>query len=148
MLNPQTKPTNTLRSRGSKKGEIMLSLTIQNLNDVAVFQCAGRITVEDEHLLRRAVLSQAPIGIAVLDLAQVTAVDAAGLGMLVALRAWANETGTGLKLMNLTPLVEETLKVTNLRSGFDICNVPEMIDLLCRASRMHQAATAVAATAA
>jgi anti-sigma B factor antagonist len=126
----------------------MLSLTIQNLNDVAVFHCIGRITIEDEHRLRRAVLSQSPIRMAVLDLAEVSGIDAAGVGMLMALRAWANETGARLKLMNLTPLVEETLQVTNLRSAFEICSVPEMIDLLCRASRMHQAQAAAGMAAA
>jgi anti-anti-sigma factor len=126
----------------------MLSLNIHNLSDVAVFQCTGRIVVEDEQRLRRAVLSQSPIRMAVLDLAPVTAIDAAGVGMLMALHAWASKTGTRLKLMNLTPRVEEILKVLNVRSAFEICSVPEMIDLLCRASRQHQAQVAAAMTAA
>lgn len=126
----------------------MLSLNIHNLSDVAVFQCTGRIVVEDEQRLRRAVLSQSPLRMAVLDLADVTAIDAAGVGMLLALHAWARQTGTRLKLMNLTPRVEEVLKVSNLRSAFEICSVPEMIDLLCRASRQHQAQAAAAMTAA
>jgi anti-anti-sigma factor len=116
----------------------MLSLSIHNLGDVAVFKCSGRITLEDEQRLRRAVLSQSELRMAVIDLADVTAIDAAGVGMLVSLRAWANETETSLKLMNLTPRVEEVLQVTNLRSAFEICSVPEMIDLLCRASRLHK----------
>src|SRR5919108_4938158 len=125
----------------------MLSLSIHNLGDVAVFKCSGRITVEDEQRLRRAVLSQSELRMAVIDLADVTAIDAAGVGILVSLRTWANETGTALKLMNLTPLVEEVLQVTKLRSQFRICSVPEMIDLLCRASRLHRAAAAAATVA-
>lgn len=126
----------------------MLSLSIHNLGDVAVFQCSGRIVVEDEHRLRRAVLSQAPLRMAVLDLAEVSAIDAAGVGALVPLHAWASNTGSCIKLMNLTPRVEEVLKLTNLWSRFEICSVPEMIDLLCRASRLHQVAVAAATTAA
>jgi anti-sigma B factor antagonist len=111
----------------------MLSLTIHNLGDVNVFKCAGRITANDGKALRKAVLCQLPSKMAVLDLAEITAVDAAGLGMLVELRAWANRTGTQLKLMNLTPRVEEVLRVTNLRGSFEVCSGREMLDLLCRA---------------
>lgn len=125
----------------------MLNLNIHNLNDVAVFQCSGRLVIEDEQRLRRAVLSQAPLRMAVLDLAEVTAVDAAGVGMLLALHAWARDTGTRLKLMNITPRVEEVLQVSNLRSAFEICSVPEMIQLLCRANRQHQAQAAAAMVA-
>ena len=126
----------------------MLSLHIQNLGDVAVLHCKGRITADEGERLRQAVLAQSPISMAVLDLAEVTAIDAAGVGMLAALRAWSNETNTILKLMNLTPRVEEVLHVTNLRSAFEICSVPEMIDLLCRASRLHRAEAAAATMAA
>lgn len=111
----------------------MLGLTIHNLGDVTVFQCLGRITANDGDAQRRAVFAQAPIQVAVLDLAAVSSVDAAGLGMLVGLRAWANATGTELKLMNLTPRVEELLEITNLRPAFEVCSGREMLDLLCRA---------------
>jgi anti-anti-sigma factor len=84
----------------------------------------------------------------VLDLAEVSAVDAAGVGMLVLLRLWANATGTKLKLMNLTPRVEEVLQLTKLRSAFEVCSVREMMDLLCRASRAVQAHTATASAVA
>jgi anti-anti-sigma factor len=117
----------------------MLSLNIHNLGDVAVLQCKGRITANEGPRLRQAVLSQSPLRVAVIDLAEISAIDAAGVGMLLSLRAWASDTNTALKLMNLTPLVEEVLQVSKLRSAFEICSVAEMIDLLCRASRLHQA---------
>jgi anti-anti-sigma factor len=112
----------------------MLSLTIHNLGDVTVFRCAGRISVEDGHALRNAVLVQPHILIAVLDLAGISAVDAAGLGILVSLRRWADATGTKLKLMNLIPRVEELLEVTKLKSAFEVCSVHEMFDLLCHSN--------------
>jgi anti-sigma B factor antagonist len=127
------------------KGAPMLSLKIQNLGDVTVFQCAGRITAEDENAFRKAVLAESHVRMVVLDLAEVSAVDAAGLGMLVAVRAWAKATGTELKLMNLTPRVEEVLQLTNLRSAFEVCSVREMFDLLCRASRRPSQFEAVSA---
>lgn len=113
-----------------------LNLTIQVLGDVAVLRCSGRITAEDTEDLRNAVLTPSDIHTVVLDLAEVSTVDAAGLGILASLRLWATETGTQLKLMNLAPLVEEVLEITNLKEQFEICSLSEMLDLLCRA--IHQ----------
>jgi anti-anti-sigma factor len=113
-----------------------LNLTIQVLGDVAVLRCSGRITAEDTEDLRNAVLTPSDIRTVVLDLAEVSSVDAAGLGILASLRLWATETGTQLKLMNLAPLVEEVLEITNLKEQFEICSLSEMLDLLCRA--IHQ----------
>lgn len=113
-----------------------LSLTIQILGDVAVLRCSGRITTEDSEELRRSVLAPPDVRTVVLDLAEVSSVDAAGLGTLVSLRNWATATGTQFKLMNLAPLVEEVLEITNLKQQFEICTLSEMLDLLCRA--IHQ----------
>jgi anti-anti-sigma factor len=113
-----------------------LNLTIQILGDVAVLRCTGRITSEDSAELREAVLAPPDSRTVVLDLAEVTSVDAAGLGTLVSLRNWATATGTKFKLMNLAPLVEEVLEITNLKQQFEICSLSEMLDLLCRA--IHQ----------
>ena len=110
----------------------MLSLTIQKLEDVTVIRCVGRMVIPYAEVLRNAVLRQLRIRTLVLDLADVIAV-AAGLGMLASLRAWARETRTELKLMNVTPKVEELLELTNLKSAFEICSGREMLALLCRA---------------
>ncbi|HZR29926.1 MAG TPA: STAS domain-containing protein [Terriglobales bacterium] len=112
----------------------MLSLTIHNLDDVTVFRCAGRITTEDETILRNAFLTQPKTRIAVLDLAEVSSVDPAGLGVFTSFRAWVNATGAELKLMNLSPGVEEVLDSAR-QSALEVCSVPDMIDLLCRAAR-------------
>jgi len=72
----------------------------------------------------------------VLDLAEIKAVDGAGLGWLVALRAWAKTTGTTLKLMNLNPKVVYLLELTHLLPLFEICSVKDMFELVCGA--FHQ----------
>lgn len=125
----------------------MLNLKIQNLGDVAVFRCAGRITAEDAEGLRKAVLAQSQLRVAVLDLADISAVDAAGLGMLAGLRNWAKGAGKQLKLMNIVPRVEEVLELTHLRSAFDVLSVREIMDLFCRAAHPVQAQTPALAMA-
>lgn len=111
----------------------MLKITTQNLGNATIFRCRGGITVEHADLLRMTVLKHVALRTAVLDLTGVIAIDAAGVGILVSLRWWARTTGRRLKLMNLTPRVEDLLELFNLRSAFEICSVPEMFSLLCLA---------------
>ena len=113
----------------------MLSLTVHILGDVTVFQCVGRITFAHADALRIAVIKQPRVRVAVLDLARVGAIDAAGLGMLVSLRKWSRSNGLTLKLMNLTPYVEYVLDITGLRSLFQTCSVEDMLELFCQANR-------------
>jgi anti-anti-sigma factor len=116
----------------------MLSFTVNNLGDVAIFECAGRITIEGGDALRSAVLRQPYVQVVVLDLKGVTKIDAAGLGVLASLRSWAKATGTELKLMNVAPRLERLLELTGLKSVLNICSAREMLDLWCRA--LHQTA--------
>ena len=116
----------------------MLRLTIQRLQDVTVFRCAGRLTFGHAETLRMAVLTHPRITKAVLDLADVSSLDAAGLGVLLSLRAWAQQSETAFKLMNSTPNIEKIFKLTQLSSAFDICSAREMLDLLCRALRQGE----------
>ena len=117
----------------NEKGAVMLSLKIHHLGEVAVFECSGRITAEDSSALRNAVLAQTDGHMVVLDLKEVSQIDAAGLGVLVGLRNWAQNSGKELKLMNLMPRVERVMEITRLRSVFSICSAREMLDLWCRA---------------
>jgi anti-sigma B factor antagonist len=115
-----------------------LRVSIRIFGDVSVLHCVGRITLSDEQLLRSAIRSRSESRAIVLDLAQVSAIDTAGLGTLVAIRGWAIATGVRLKLMNVTPRVEEVLHVTNLKAAFEVCSFREMMALLCRAIRLSQ----------
>jgi anti-sigma B factor antagonist len=122
----------------------MLSLTIHELGETIVFQCTGRMVFGECDILRRAVLSHPHNQVAVLDMAEVTAVDAAGLGLLVGLRNWACARGKQLKLLNLTPRLEKLLQITNLALIFDVCSARDMMDLY-RAMRLSTLATGYAA---
>jgi anti-sigma B factor antagonist len=116
----------------------MLKVAVQNLGDVTIFRCKGRIVFGRADRLSTAISRHPPLRIAVLDLAEATAIDAAGIGMLVSLRKWAKASDVRLKLMNLTPKIEDLLELTKLKSAFEICSVPEMLGLLCRAFEQSQ----------
>jgi anti-anti-sigma factor len=111
----------------------MLSFTINNLGDVAIFECKGRMTVESGDALRNAVLRQPYVQTVVLDMKEIRDIDAAGLGVLASLRGWAKGTGTEVKLMNLPPRVEKVLALTGLKTVFAICSARDIIELWCRA---------------
>lgn len=116
----------------------MLKVAVQNLGDVTIFHCKGRIVFGHADRLSNALSKHPSLRIAVLDLAEATAIDAAGIGMLVSLRKWAKASDVRLKLMNLTPKIEDLLELTQLKSAFEICSVPEMLGLLCRAFDQFQ----------
>jgi anti-anti-sigma factor len=111
----------------------MLGITSDNLGDITVLRCIGRIAFGYADRLLIAISKQPLCRITVLDLASVTDMDAAGIGTLVAARELAKVRGITLRLMNLTPRVEDLLELTHLRSIFEICSVAEMLNLLCRA---------------
>ena len=94
----------------------MLTVTVQNLGDIAILRCAGRIVRGEETALSCAAVRQQKRNI-ILDLTEVDAIDAAGIGLLVSLQA----AGIYLTLMNPTKQVREVLKVTNVESIFEIC---------------------------
>lgn len=123
----------------------MLSLTIQQLGDITIAHCAGRIAFPDARELRVALLRQLRTRTLILNLVGTVAIDAAGLGVLVSVRTWAKQTGRVLKLMNVTPWVERVLQLTKLKSEFEICTAREMLDLLCRA--IHQSESVPSETA-
>jgi anti-anti-sigma factor len=94
----------------------MLTVTVENLGEVTALHCMGRIVRGDETALLCAALRQ-EAGNMVLDLTQVDAIDAAGIGALVSLQA----AGIYLKLVNPAAPVREVLRVTRLDSIFEIC---------------------------
>ena len=108
----------------------MPKLTIHKLGATTVFRCNGRIGFGECHILRHAVFSHPHIAIAVLEMAEVPAIDASGLGFLVELRNWAFTNRIQLKLLNLTPRVANLLDITHLTPIFDVCSVRDVTDLL------------------
>ena len=109
----------------------MLSVHIENIGDMAVIECEGRIVQsEDAFKLREAVNLQADTLTIVLDLSEVSAIAGGGLGMLVFLQRWAQDHDIRLKLFNPRQSVRNTLEHASSMRGFDIATLDEMMALL------------------
>ena len=93
----------------------MLTVTIDNLAEFVVLRCRGRLVRREESTLLCAAVKHHGRDV-VLDLAEVSAIDAAGIGALLSLQA----AGIYLKLINLTEPVREVLRLTGMEAVFEI----------------------------
>ena len=116
---------------------MVLKIAVQNLGDIHVLRCHGRVVAGDAgSRLRNAVLSQRHSGMLVIDLARVDGIDAGGLGVLLGLRELAHSRAITFKLMNATKRVRGILEITHLWAVFEFCSVRELFCLLHRAASM------------
>ncbi len=118
-----------LRIKGCKGRTevIMLEIRIERRGKTAVLSCSGRIDIgEALTRLREAVISELGAATVVLDLARVTAIDAAGLGLLMFLHTRAAGRGCQLKLCAPSPQVSGVLALTRLDSVLTICSSDEL----------------------
>ena len=114
---------NWLQNAIRRDGEIMLKVTVRNRGEIAVFRCMGRMVAgEDTRALWDGVRHADGKRLVVLDLAEVDALDAAGLGLLVFLHTSASIGGMELKLINPTHRTRKLLALTNLDSVLEICS--------------------------
>jgi anti-anti-sigma factor len=99
----------------------MLAVNIKKSEHGIVISCAGRIIAGTEIDTLRSVASayrdQEEI---VLDLANVSAIDGAGLGVLASLQSRARATGSRLVIQNPSSRVRQLLELTNLDSVIEI----------------------------
>jgi anti-anti-sigma regulatory factor len=112
----------------------MLGVHIENIGDLAVIECEGRIVRSDAAFkLRDAVTSQLDAHIIVVDLSEVNAIEGGGLGMLAFLHRWAFDHDIQFKLFNPSSLVQLRLEQANFTFQLDIATLDEMKALLGRA---------------
>ena len=102
--------------------ENMLTINVESISEVVVLRCSGRIVCGHETALLCSAMQQESRNV-VVDLTEVDAIDAAGVGALLSLQA----AGVYLRLLNPSRRVREILKVTRLNSIFEICE-PQSID--------------------
>lgn len=100
-----------------------LKLTNREVDGVAVVQLEGRIVLgEESNALRERVKGFLAAGQKkiVLNMTNVTYIDSAGLGTLVAAHHSAKSQGAALKLSNLGSKFQEVLQVTKLLTVFEV----------------------------
>lgn len=100
-----------------------LTIETREVAHVIILDVKGRIVLGDEiHQLRDAVrgmLAQGKKKI-ILNLAEVDYMDSSGVGEMVGAFTAVRNAGGELKLLNLSPKVEDILHVTKLYTVFDI----------------------------
>ncbi len=99
-----------------------LRMTERDVNGVSVVEIEGRIVLgEESNAFRERVKSLLAAGKKkiVLDMKNVTYIDSAGLGTLVATFHSARSQGATLKLANLGSKFKEVLQVTKLYTVFE-----------------------------
>lgn len=112
----------------------MLTLHTENLDDVAIIECNGRIVHSDSAFaLRDAVMLQSDAHTILLDLSGVSAIEGGGLGMLMFLQRWAYDHDIRLKLFNPIWPVWQRLQLANSLPEFEVANSGEVQALLHRA---------------
>ena len=95
----------------------MLTTHVEQLKDVAIVKCAGRLVRgEGVRVLKNVVVSGNDTSVIVLDLSDVESVDAAGLTALVSLHHWSRSRDIELKLVNPSRFVLDMLDRTRLSS--------------------------------
>ena len=100
----------------------MLSISTHILGDVAVLTMTGRLVLEDiESPLRTEIEQLVRDGRVklVLDLAAVTYIDSAGLGLMVAKFVSLRSRGGDLRLVHPTPRSMHLMTITSLATVFE-----------------------------
>jgi len=102
---------------------VALKMTDREVNGITVVAMDGRIVLgEESGALReriKSLLNDKKTKI-VLDMGNVTYIDSAGLGTLVATYHSARQQGAALKLVNLGQKFREVLQVTKLLTVFEV----------------------------
>jgi anti-anti-sigma factor len=114
----------------------MLKVQARNLGNIAFLCVQGQIVNGETDVLRRAVRLQSDVQpdvcTVILDLAQVSTVDAGGLGAMLELREQVQAKGIGFKLMNVSKLVGKVLEITRLNSVFEVTSDVELFPAVSR----------------
>jgi anti-anti-sigma factor len=94
----------------------VLNIMFESARRVVTVRCQGRLVCGLESALFGAAVPHHRRDIILVDLSGVTAIDAAGIGALISLRA----AGTYLRLVDPSERVRQVFRLTNLDSVFDI----------------------------
>jgi anti-anti-sigma factor len=126
---------------------MQLTLQQQKLGAVVVVRCAGRIVVGEE--IRALQMQVEPLSLqcrkVVLQLANVSFIDSAGVGALVRLLGLLRSHGCELSLCQLSPFVERVLQITHLLDVLP--NYASEQEAICGSQETSQSASHASAPA-
>jgi anti-sigma B factor antagonist len=108
-----------------EENNVALKMTNREVDGVSVVALDGRIVLgEESNALREKVKGLIAAGKRkiVLNMDNVTFIDSAGLGTLVAAHHSAKSQGAGLRLCHLGSKFQEVLQITKLMTVFDVYN--------------------------
>jgi len=100
-----------------------MKIDVRTIRDVYILDCSGKITLgEGTMSIRNAVKDVLQQGAAkiILNLADITYIDSAGVGELVGTYVTTGNNGGKLKLLGLTGKLREVLTITKLLTVFEV----------------------------
>ena len=98
----------------------MLKVHAKRLDAVEVLSLEGHVVTGDTEILRRAVQLTSGVSEIILDFANVSVVDAHGLGVLLQLREQALAKGIYFELRNVNRPLHRIFEITRLDTVFNI----------------------------
>lgn len=98
----------------------MLNVQRKNLGAVSLLNLEGQVIVGETGVLRDVIQTLPATSSVIVDLSDVTLVDAHGLGVLLQLREQAQTKGLRFELVNISRRVREVLRLTRLDFVFQI----------------------------
>ncbi len=99
-----------------------MKIAVRTIGDAKILDCSGKITLgEDTSSIRKTVrdLLEGGSKKIVLNFAEVSYIDSAGIGELVSTYTTVVNGGGRLKLLNLTNKIQQLLAITKLLTVFD-----------------------------
>ena len=118
----------------------MLQIHANNLGTATVLRLEGQIVNGETGILRTVVQSLSETSAVILNLAQVTTIDAHGLGVLLELRERTHAKGSRFELMNVSEPMSVVLEITRLNSVFQITSGVEFFPAVSHEQRAGLAA--------
>jgi anti-sigma B factor antagonist len=99
----------------------MLKVQIERLGRVVLLHVHGAMIVGPGlDAFQESAVAVLDASVLVIDLAGVSRIDAAGVGVLLKLREQTESTGREFRLMNVTKLVRQVLEISRLDSVFEV----------------------------
>ncbi len=118
----------------------MLKVHAKRLDSAEVLCLEGKIVNGDTETLRNAVQLVSDASDIILDLSNVTLVDAHGLGVLLQLREQTAANGIHFELMNVKETLRRVFEITRLNTVFEIRSTSAFVPKPTYAPRLLWAA--------